>query len=193
MNYLLIVLSYLIGTLPFAYMAGRFYKGIDIREIGDRNAGASNISRHVGSTAGMIVLGSDISKGVLAVLLAQAVATQPIALWCGLAAVAGHNWPVFFKFRGGRGMSITIGILLALVTIPMAIVSIAGLLSLLKKRSLIFTGVIMWVTLPLLEWLFRVPGMLIVYSLALPCLSGMVHLVTTRHLSPEQKKEALCW
>jgi acyl phosphate:glycerol-3-phosphate acyltransferase len=193
MNILLIVASYLIGTLPFAYMAGRFYKGIDVREIGDRNAGASNISRHVGSTAGMIVLGSDISKGVLVILLAQAFATQSTALWCGLAAVAGHNWPVFLKFRGGRGMAITIGIMLALVTIPMAIVSIAGLLSLLKKRSLIFTGIIMWVMLPLLEWLFRVPGMLIAYSLALPCLSGIVHLVTTRHLSSDQKKEALCW
>ena len=193
MNLFLVVVSYLIGTLPFAYMAGRFLKGIDIRDIGDGNVGASNISRHVSATAGLMVLIADISKGVLVILLAQAFATPPIALWCGLAAVAGHNWPPFLRFKGGRGMSIIIGILLALVTIPMVIVSIAGLLSLLKKRSLVLTGLIMWIPLPLLEWLFRVPGLLIVYSLALPCLSGIVHLVTTRHLSPEQKKEALCW
>ena len=193
MNLFLIVVSYFIGTLPFAYMAGRFFKHIDIRSIGDRNVGASNISRHVSSTAGIIVLTADIGKGALVVLLAQALATQPIALWCGLAAVAGHNWPLFLGFKGGRGMSTTIGILLALVTLPMVIVSMAGLLSLLKKRNLVLTGFIMWVPLPLLEWLFRVPSLLIAYSLALPCLSGIVHVVTTRHLSPDQKNEALCW
>jgi len=193
MNLFLIVVSYFVGTLPFAYVTGRLLKGVDIRQIGDGNAGASNISRNVSNTAGIIVLASDACKGALVILLAQALSTQTVALWCGLAAVAGHNWPVFLRFRGGRGMSTTIGIILALVTIPMAIVSIAGLLTLLKTRSISLAGFIIFVPLPLLEWVFQVPALLIVYSLALPCLSGLVHLITTRNLSTEQKKEALCW
>jgi len=193
MNLFLIVISYFIGTLPFAYVTGRLLKGVDIREIGDRNSGASNISRHISSMAGLIVLTSDACKGALVILLAQAISTQTVALWCGLAAVAGHNWPVFLRFRGGRGMSTTIGIILALVTIPMAIVSIAGFVTLLKTRSISLAGFITFLPLPLLEWLFRVPAFLIVYSLALPCLSGLVHLISTRNLSTDQKKEALCW
>ena len=89
-------------------------------------------------------------------------------------------------------MSTTIGIILALVMIPMAIVSIAGLLILLRTRSIALAGFIIFVPLPLLEWVFRVPTLLIVTA-ASPCLSGLVHLITTRKLSTEQKKEALCW
>ncbi len=141
----------------------------------------------------MAVLTADIGKGALAILLAQAFASQPIVLLCGVAVVAGHNWPIFLRFKGGRGLATTIGVLLVLLAVPMTILSAAGILSLWKKRNLIITGSIMFAPLPLLAWLLGASTALIGYSVALPCLAGIMHLATTRHLSQEQKREALHW
>jgi glycerol-3-phosphate acyltransferase PlsY len=192
-DYWVLLVSYIIGLFPSAYIAGRLVKGVDIRKVGDRNAGAANVYRNINHVAGMAVLAGDIGKGALAVLLAQAVASQPIVLLCGVAVVAGHNWPIFLRFKGGRGLATTIGVLLVLLAVPMTILSAAGILSLWKKRSLVITGSIMFAPLPLLAWLLGASTTLIAYSVALPCLAGIMHLATTRHLSQEQKREALHW
>ncbi len=190
-NLLVIIASYIIGLFPSAYITGRLLKGVDIRKIGDRNAGAANVYRNINHTAGIIVLVADIGKGTIAVLIAQTIVSQPVVFLCGVAVIAGHNWPIFFKFRGGRGLATTIGVLLALLPAPMAILLAAGVLSLWKTGNLLITGSIMFAPLPLLAWLTGASGELILYSIALPCLAGIMHLVTTRHLSKEQKKEAL--
>ena len=192
-DYWVVFVSYIIGAFPSAYIAGRLLKGIDIRKVGDRNAGAGNVSRNVGHVAGIGVLAADIGKGALAILLAQAVASQLIVFFCGFAVVAGHNWPIFLRFKGGRGLATTIGVLLVLLTVPMAIVSAAGIIALWRKRNLVITGLVMFAPLPLLAWLFGASSKLILYGVALLCLAGIMHLVTTRHLSEEQKGEALHW
>ena len=120
-DYWVLLVSYIIGLFPSAYIAGRLVKGVDIRKVGDRNAGAANVYRNINHVAGMAVLAGDIGKGALAVLLAQAVASQPIVLLCGVAVVAGHNWPIFLRFKGGRGLATTIGVLLVLLAVPMTI------------------------------------------------------------------------
>lgn len=188
-----VFVSYVIGLLPSAYIAGRFLKGVDIRELGDGNAGAANVYRNISHTAGVAVLAADIGKGALAILLAQVVASQPVVLLSGVAVVAGHNWPIFLKFKGGRGLATTIGVMLALITVPMAILSVGGLIALWKKRDLLTTGSIMFAPLPLLAWLFGASSVLIAYGVVLPCFAGVMHLVTTKHLSQEQKREALRW
>jgi glycerol-3-phosphate acyltransferase PlsY len=192
-DYWVLFVSYIIGLFPSAYIAGRLVKGVDVRKVGDQNAGAANVYRNISHVAGMAVLAADIGKGALAILLAQAVASQPMVLLCGLAVVAGHNWPLFLRFKGGRGLATTIGVLLVLLAVPMAILSAAGILLLWKKRNLMIIGSIMFAPLPLLAWLLGASTTLIGYSVALPCLSGIVHLITTRHLSQEQKREALHW
>ncbi len=192
-DYWVLLVSYIIGLFPSAYIAGHLVKGGDIRKVGDRNAGAANVYRNISHVAGIAVLAADIGKGALAILLAQAVASQPIVLLSGVAVVAGHNWPIFLRFKGGRGLATTIGVLLVLLTVPMAILSTAGIISLWKKRNMLITGSIMFAPLPLLAWLFGASNTLIAYSVALPCLAGIMHLVTTRHLSQEQKEEALHW
>jgi len=192
-EYWVVAASYAMGLFPSAYFAGRLVKGVDIRKIGDRNAGAANVYRNVSHVAGIAVLATDIGKGALAILLASAVASQSIVFLCGLAVVAGHNWPIFLRFKGGRGLATTIGVLLALLPIPMAILSAAGILSLWKTGNLVVTGVIMFAPLPLLAWLLGGSGGLILYSVVLLCFAGIMHLVTTKHLSSAQKKEALRW
>ena len=188
---LIVIASYIIGLFPSAYVAGRLLKSVDIRKLGDRNAGAANVYRNISHRAGMAVLAADIGKGVIAVLVAQAVASQPIVFLCGVAVVAGHNWPVFLRFKGGRGLAATIGVLLALLPIAMTILLATCALPFLKTRNLVITGSILFAPLPVLAWQLGASGGLILYSVALPCLAGLMHLVTTRHLSEEQKREAL--
>lgn len=191
MNSLVVILSYAIGLFPSAYIAGRVLKGIDIKKVGDRNAGAANVYRNVSHAAGIAVLATDIGKGAIAVLIAQAIVSQPVVLLCGLAVVAGHNWPIFLKFKGGRGLATTIGVLLALLPVAMTILLAACAVPFLKKRSLLLMGGILFAPLPLLAWRLGAPLELILYGVALPCLAGIMHLVTTRNLTKEQKREAM--
>jgi glycerol-3-phosphate acyltransferase PlsY len=105
----LILSSYLLGSIPSVYIAGRVLKGIDIRNFGGGNVGALNAGRVLGRTAGVVVSIADVSKGVIAVLVAQAFTSQPVALLTGFAVVVGHNWPIYIRFKGGVGQSTTIG------------------------------------------------------------------------------------
>jgi len=109
----------------------------------------------------------------------------------GVAAVIGHNWPVFLRFRGGRGLAVVIGALLVLLPIEMLIAAAIGLVVLYATRNSIWFGVALFIPLILLCLIFRKPVSLTIYSAALPCFSGLAHLWTTHHLSPEEQKEAV--
>jgi len=116
MPWLIVLLGYLLGSFPTAYITGYLLKGKDIRRMGDGNAGARNAYHELGHKAGIGIFFLDASKGALAILIAQAVNLPQLAvLTTGAAVVIGHNWPVFIAFRGGRGESTTIGVLLALI------------------------------------------------------------------------------
>jgi len=113
---LILLLAYLIGAFPTAYLAGKWIKGIDIREHGSRNVGATNVFRCVGKGWGVLVLLLDIMKGVLAVTLwgYWMVLSPMFLLICGVTVVCGHNWTIFLKFKGGKGVATTLGIFLGL-------------------------------------------------------------------------------
>jgi len=113
MPWLIVILGYFLGSIPTAYVVGRVAKGIDIRQVGDGNVGAANafhqLGKKIGVTVGLIDAG-------LAVLIAQAAdIPQETVLITGVAAIIGHNWPVFLGFRGGRGECTTIGVLLIIL------------------------------------------------------------------------------
>ena len=109
------LLAYLLGSIPSAYVAGRLARGIDIRTVGSRNAGALNVFHQVGPWAAIIVLVADALKGVVAVLLAMELWGSPLgALYAGIGVVAGHNWPIFLGFRGGKGAATVLGVSLAM-------------------------------------------------------------------------------
>jgi len=116
-----IIVSYLIGSTPSAYLVGRAFKGVDIRQVGTRNMGAMNTFYAIGFWPGMIVLASDVCKGILALLIAYLISMYlfvveanmviPVEMAAGIAVIAGHNFPVFLKFKGGKGGATAIGIL----------------------------------------------------------------------------------
>jgi glycerol-3-phosphate acyltransferase PlsY len=181
MPWLIVPLGYFIGSIPTAYIAGRLLKGKDIRKMGDANMGAANAFRQLGAKVGITVGIIDAAKGALAIAIAQlANASQLAVLLTGVAVVVGHNWPVFIGFRGGRGEATTIGVLLTVLTMPMLIIAAPAIAAHLALKDTLKAAPFIFVPLPLVCWWLGMPGILIAYSIALPCLVGFTHFLRAR-------------
>ena len=127
-----LVISYLVGGFPTGIIAGRMLRGIDIRQHGSGNAGATNVWRVLGPGPGGAVLAVDALKGVIPVLLVSLIAAHGNAvrpesarMICGLMAIVGHVWTPFAGFRGGKGVATAAGVFLALAPIAMLIALVA--------------------------------------------------------------------
>ncbi len=123
-----LVLAYLIGALPWSVLLGKLLRGIDVRREGSGNAGAANAWRVFGWRIGLAVMVLDTAKGVVAATLIPRipigdlpVSLASAAIFCGLAAVVGHVFPVYIGFRGGKGVATAGGMLAAVAPIPIAI------------------------------------------------------------------------
>ena len=114
------IISYLAGAIPCGLLIG-FYNGVDIRKVGSGNIGATNVTRSVSPLAGKLCFFCDFVKGMLPVLLIQAfIPGNPLAaIICGLAAILGHMFPVYLKFKGGKGISTAAGVAIALAPLPL--------------------------------------------------------------------------
>ncbi|KTB47633.1 glycerol-3-phosphate acyltransferase [Dehalogenimonas alkenigignens] len=111
---LLLIGAYLVGSIPLAYLVAKWARGVDLRKHGSGNVGSSNVLAATSKRWTIPVLIFDLGKGILAVLIARWSGLDiPYQFAVGLAAVAGHNWPVFLGFRGGRGILTSLGVILA--------------------------------------------------------------------------------
>ena len=113
--------AYLLGSIPFGLLVARQVKGIDIREHGSRNVGATNVFRVVGKPWGLLVLFLDAFKGAAAVFTAKSVLSEAAFEWhlaAGITAVIGHSFSVWLRFKGGKGVATSLGVFLALVFWP---------------------------------------------------------------------------
>ncbi len=109
-------IGYLLGSIPTAYVMTRLRKGVDIRQVGSRNMGAMNVLRTVGPLEALAVLVVDAGKGIAAVAIARALGLPVYSeLIAGAAAIAGHDFTLFLRFRGGKGGATSMGILLFLM------------------------------------------------------------------------------
>ena len=130
-------LAYVLGSIPWGFLLAMGVRGVDIRQYGSGRTGTSNVLRSAGGKLAVLALGLDLSKGILAVLLAKIVADDPaVEVAAGLLALAGHNWPVFLKFKGGRGIATGLGGLLVMEPIAGAIAVASFLLVILPSRYL---------------------------------------------------------
>ncbi|WP_062198286.1 glycerol-3-phosphate 1-O-acyltransferase PlsY [Massilibacterium senegalense] len=129
------MISYLIGAISFSYILTKKFKKVDIRKMGSGNAGATNTLRVLGVGPAITVLLLDVSKGIIAVLLGVTFSGDEwvIAL-CGLAAIIGHNWPIYYGFRGGKGVATTIGVLAMLMFFPALYAGIIAILTIVLTR-----------------------------------------------------------
>ena len=112
-----LVVSYLIGSIPFAYIVARLVKGVDIRNVGSGNVGATNVVRTIGKKWGILVFILDFLKGFAAPFVTCLIVKDPVnvvVIASGVAAICGHNWTPFLGFKGGKGVSTSIGVIAAL-------------------------------------------------------------------------------
>ena len=155
MGLLSLLLGYLLGSIPSGYLAGRWWKGIDLRELGSASTGATNVLRQVGKGPALVVFVIDVAKGAIAVLLAGSL-TEGAALsdWlqvlAGLAALAGHIWPVWLGFKGGKAVATGLGLFLGLAW-PVGLACFGIFLTTLSVfRIVSLSSVVGAISLPLL-------------------------------------------
>lgn len=168
-----VALSYLIGSIPTAYIFGKLMKGIDIRAHGSGNVGATNAFRVLGKRVGSAVLVLDIIKGIVPVVVVAGI-LAPYALGhiaAAVAAVCGHNWTCFLNFKGGKGIATTLGVLIGLtVVIPQARPAVAlcvlcWCLCFVVTRIVSVSSLVAAVLLPALMLVFNVPTGVVMLSL----------------------------
>jgi glycerol-3-phosphate acyltransferase PlsY len=180
------VLGYLIGSLPAGYIAGRI-AGVDIRTHGSGNIGATNVLRVLGKRFGYPVFLLDFGKGVVAVLASEFIAqrgkqVELAATIAGVLAVIGHSFPVWLKFRGGKGVATSIGVLSALTPIVAVIVCAVWLVTFEVGRYVSLASVIAAIALPI-----SIGAMFFLHRLDTPALLYfsvcLTALVVIRHRS----------
>ena len=176
-----ISISYLIGSIPTAYIFGRVLKGIDIRKFGSGNVGATNALRVLGKGPGIMVLALDIFKGFIAVtfigdslaLKAPFLTDEALRIILGIICIAGHNWTIFLQFKGGKGIATTPGVLIALAVKsgPLQIISglviAAWFLVFIISRIVSLASLLAAIALPILVFLFRQSHILLATSVIL--------------------------
>jgi glycerol-3-phosphate acyltransferase PlsY len=165
-----LILSYLIGALNFSFLYGKFFRGIDIREHGSGNAGATNTLRVLGKGPGILVFVLDVLKGVAAVAIGHW-AASPGQIWvpvlCGLLAIVGHNWPVYLGFRGGKGVATTIGAMAALAFVPTLIACAIAVAAIAVSRYVSLGSLLIALALPILLLIMHRPPEIVWASVVL--------------------------
>jgi glycerol-3-phosphate acyltransferase PlsY len=153
-----VVGAYLLGAIPTSYLVARFLRGVDIRESGSGNVGASNLSEHVGRWIGITVgLFDLIVKAIVPIFLAQFFdQSLTVQAAVGLAAVMGHNWSPYLQMTGGRGISTVIGIMVAFLMWPEIVIGLVlvGLVGTLWLKDMALWMFVMILALPVMAYLF---------------------------------------
>lgn len=178
----MLLVSYLLGSIPVGYVVGRWVKGIDIRRYGSGNVGATNAFRTMGTGPGLAVLLGDAAKGLLAVLLGKAVGGPPLAILSGLAVMAGHSWSAFLRFQGGRGVATGAGALVAMAPKVVLTAFIIWTLTVLLSRYVSLGSILAAASLPLLMLYFREPWYYVLFGFLAAALVIYRHRPNIRRL-----------
>ena len=150
-----LLIAYLLGAIPFGYLLVKWKTGADVRAAGSGNIGATNVMRTTGRAAGVVTLLLDIAKGYAAVWMAGRLTGQDV-LWMSLAALAvmaGHAYPVFLGFKGGKAVASFVGAFLCLTPWAMAIEIVVFVVVVIWTRHISMGSIIWAATLPLAVWL----------------------------------------
>jgi acyl phosphate:glycerol-3-phosphate acyltransferase len=155
---LLVITSYLLGSIPFGYIIVRLKNSVDIRETGSGGTGATNVSRRAGKLAGLFTLILDAVKGGLAVVLARWLLTDDYGFnwWVALSALAvllGHIFPIWLAFRGGKGVATGLGIFLALSPIAVGCAALIFIITVGLTRYVSLGSILAAATFPIWLWI----------------------------------------
>ena len=152
---ILILLAYLVGSIPFGLILSKLFAKTDIRKVGSGNIGATNVMRVLGKKLGVLTLMFDILKGAIFVILAEVVTHSEIwASLAGLAAFLGHLYPIYLKFRGGKGVATSVGIFLFLAPYALLVDIVIFLLVVYQTRYVSLGSIIAAALLPVILLVF---------------------------------------
>jgi glycerol-3-phosphate acyltransferase PlsY len=181
-----IIIGYLLGSFPSAYLAGRLRKGIDIREVGSKNMGAMNVFYEVGPMEAVLVTLADLGKGIAAILLMRWLLGIPpefelLTGLTGAAAIIGHIFPIFLKFHGGKGAATAIGILIFLMPWAVPFLAIVFFIAVLITRNPTFSYSLLLIVFPFVAGFIYVdrynePLALVFYSIGLGVFLGIQYI-----------------
>lgn len=173
-----IITSYLLGAIPFAFIIGKVFKGIDLRKIGSGNIGATNLARAAGYRIGVFALILDILKGVLPVVyIANLVSpnyhlsSDLIRIILGIVSICGHNWTIFLNFKGGKGIATSLGVLIGLAIKNILIANILFMVALIWFLVFFVSGyvslasIISAILLPIFLCLFNSNNVFLIFGI----------------------------
>ncbi len=182
-----VVIGYLLGSIPSAYIATRIATGKDIRQMGGGNVGGLNTYREVGAKPALVVGIVDLGKGAAAVAIAYWLLDVPqlFVMLAGFASVVGHNWMIFLKFTGGKGMGTTFGALAVLLPVYGYWYGLLIFLAVIIVPFIITRNVALsmgtgLVALPFIAWLGMQSGPFVIWSIAIGIIIAIKFLPTAR-------------
>lgn len=197
--FILHFIAFILGSIPFGYLLGKA-KGLDIREHGSGNIGATNVIRVVGKATGYLTLIADISKGLIAVMLAylmpestQIIPPEAFAASLGLFAIIGHCYSPFLKFNGGKGVATAFGVFLALTPIPTILAAGVFLISLkifnyVSVSSLLASG-----SIPIFYYILgHSSGMVMTVAVIAACIIASRHKTNIYRIQKGIEPKAYC-
>ena len=154
--FLPLFLGYTVGSLPLGYLIASRLRGIDLRRVGSGNVGATNVYRSAGLATALLVILVDVAKGAGSVLLAARMLAGPSApVAAGVAAIIGHVYPVWLRFRGGKGVATACGAFSILAPLATAIAGLMFVITVWATRYVSLGSLVATITLPTLAWLTR--------------------------------------
>ncbi|MBN1594104.1 MAG: glycerol-3-phosphate 1-O-acyltransferase PlsY [Candidatus Coatesbacteria bacterium] len=167
----LVLFAYLLGSVSFGYIVGRL-SGKDVRKTGSGNIGATNVMRAAGKAAGLVTLILDVAKGYVPVLLVENYSDPngTLPLLCGGAALLGHCFPIFLKFRGGKGVATALGVFMRLSPLYILFGLGAFIVVLAVTRFVSVGSIVAVLTMPIALWIGGEPGSMVLFALAVAIL-----------------------
>jgi glycerol-3-phosphate acyltransferase PlsY len=154
MAVVMVILAYLLGSVPTGYLIG-LLAGVDVRYAGSGNIGATNVARVVGKRQGTLTLVADATKGLIPVLVASQLGMDlTTTALAGAAAFLGHLYPVFLKFRGGKGVATALGVLLAMAPAATLVLMVVFAVVMLSSRIVSLSSIVTAAAAPVVLWLF---------------------------------------
>lgn len=157
MIYLLACISYLLGAVPFGLLIAKT-RGVDLRSVGSGNIGATNVFRNLGKGPGILAFLLDFAKGLVPALVFPMLVQDPgpyFGLLCGALAIAGHNWPVYLKFKGGKGVATSAGMLAGVAPPAVGLAILAWILLFVTTRYVSVASVGAAIVVPVVGWVLR--------------------------------------
>jgi acyl phosphate:glycerol-3-phosphate acyltransferase len=187
----LVVFSYLVGSLSPSVWLGRAFKGVDVRKVGSGNAGTTNAFRALGVRLGVAVLLLDMLKGIVPVLVARFVLDEPaVTVVVAFACTLGHNYSVFLRGRGGKGVATGAGAALAMMPVPMAIVVALFVILVFTTRIVSIASIVCTIMFPVMAVVFQQPLAYIIGACVMAAAVLWAHRGNLRRLLKRQEPRA---